>query len=77
MSRDEIMELGLEALEERSAAIAEETREANEEVLEQLNAELDVIEERSSSQKQNSAKRMPQPWPPALAKLSKKQRRTK
>ena len=48
MSRDEIMELGLEALEERSAAIAEETREANEEVLEQLNAELDVIEERKA-----------------------------
>lgn len=48
MSRDEIMELGLEALEERSAAIAEETREANEEVLEQLNAELDIIEERKA-----------------------------
>lgn len=48
MNRDEIMELGLEALEERSAAIAEETREANEETLEQLNAELDVIEERKA-----------------------------
>lgn len=48
MSKDEIMELGLEALEERSAAIAEETREASEETLEQLNAELDVIEERKA-----------------------------
>lgn len=48
MSKDEIMELGLEALEERSAAIAEETREANEKTLEQLNAELDVIEERKA-----------------------------
>lgn len=48
MNRDEIMELGFEALEERSAAIAEETREANEETLEQLNAELDVIEERKA-----------------------------
>lgn len=46
MTKEEIMALDMEALTERSAQIAEETREANADVLEGLNAELDAIEER-------------------------------
>ena len=46
MTKEEIMALDMEALTERAAQIAEETREANADVLEGLNAELDAIEER-------------------------------
>lgn len=46
MTREEIMELGFEGLEERKAAIAIETDEADAEVIETLNAELEMIEER-------------------------------
>ena len=46
MTREEIMELGLEELEERRTAIAAETDEADAETIERLNAELDTIEER-------------------------------
>lgn len=49
MTKDEIMELGLEELEQRSAQIAEETREADAETLDALSAELDAIEERKAS----------------------------
>ncbi len=49
MNKDEIMNLDMEALTERSSAIAEETREASKETLEELNAELDVIEERKKA----------------------------
>lgn len=51
MTREEILELGLEALEERAAAIAVETAEADAETLETLNAELDAIEERKKALK--------------------------
>lgn len=46
MTRDEVMTLDLDALEERAGAIAVEVAEANAEQLETLNAELDAIEER-------------------------------
>lgn len=46
MTKDEIMALGFEELEERAGAIASETAEADAEKLEALNAELDAIEER-------------------------------
>lgn len=46
MTRDEIMTLGFEELEERASAIAVETAEADKDQLETLNAELDAIEER-------------------------------
>lgn len=49
MTREEIMELGLEELEQRSNVIAEETREADTEKLDALNAELDLIEERKAA----------------------------
>ena len=49
MTREEIMNLGFEELEERANAIAVETAEANEEQLETLNAELDAIEERKEA----------------------------
>ena len=49
MTKDEIMELGLEELEQRSAQIAEETREADAETLDALNTELDAIEERKAA----------------------------
>lgn len=48
MTREEIMNLDMEALEERSKAIAEETREADIEKLEELNMELDNIEQRKN-----------------------------
>ena len=51
MTRDEIMTLDFEALEERSKAIATETAEADKEQLEALNAELDAIEERREALK--------------------------
>ena len=46
MTREEIMALDTEALEERAEAIAVETAEADKETLETLNAELDAIAER-------------------------------
>lgn len=49
MTRDEIMNLGLDELETRAAAIATETAEADKEQLETLNAELDAIEERKAA----------------------------
>lgn len=49
MTRDEIMELGLEEIETRATEIAKETAEADNEKLETLNAELDAIEERKNA----------------------------
>lgn len=46
MTREEIMVLDIEALENRAAEIAEETRTADAEQLDGFNAELDAIEER-------------------------------
>lgn len=46
MTKDEIMLMGFEEIEERANAIAAETAEADAEKLEALNAELDAIEER-------------------------------
>ena len=47
MTREEIMMLGFDELEERRAAIASETDEADAERLDALNAELTAIEERT------------------------------
>ena len=47
MTREEIMMLGFDELEERKAAIASETDEADAEKLDALNAELEAIEERT------------------------------
>ena len=49
MTVEEIRELGFEELEKRSLEIAEETAEADSEMLETLNAELDEIEERKQT----------------------------
>ena len=49
MTRDEVMILDMEGCEERAAQIAEETREASEEILAELSAELDMIEERKAN----------------------------
>lgn len=49
MTREEIMVLGFEELEERANAIAVETAEADQDQLETLNAELDAIEERKKA----------------------------
>ena len=49
MSRDEIMLMSFEEIEERANAIAAETAEADAEKLEALNAELDAIEERKKA----------------------------
>lgn len=51
MTREEIMLLDFNALEERAQAIAGETAEANSEQLEVLSAELDAIEERKAALK--------------------------
>lgn len=48
MTREQIMELGIEELETRSLEIADETAEADSEKLEELNAEVDAIEERKA-----------------------------
>lgn len=48
MTREEIMELDLDALESRANAIALATDSADMETLETLNAELDAIEERKA-----------------------------
>lgn len=47
MTREEIMTLGLDELEERKSAIVTETDEADAEKLDALNAELEAIEERT------------------------------
>lgn len=49
MTREEIMELGIEELETRANEIAAETAEADKEMLETLNAELDAITERRAA----------------------------
>lgn len=49
MTREEIMTLDFDALEERAQAIAEETADADKDQLETLNAELDAIEERKTA----------------------------
>lgn len=49
MTREEVMILDMEGCEERAAKIAEETREASEEMLAELSAELDMIEERKAA----------------------------
>lgn len=49
MTREEIMELGMEELETRRAAIAIELDEADADLIETLNAELDAIEERKGA----------------------------
>ena len=49
MTREEVMILDMEGCEERAAQIAEETREASEEILAELSAELDMIEERKKA----------------------------
>ena len=49
MTREEINALDMQALEERAAAIAEETREASIETLDALSEELDMIEERKKA----------------------------
>lgn len=49
MTREEINELGYEDLEKRSAEIADETRDADKEMLESLNEELTNIEERKKA----------------------------
>ncbi|MBQ6501180.1 MAG: phage major capsid protein [Mogibacterium sp.] len=46
MTREEINELDIEALEKRASEIATETADADKEKLEELNAELDAITER-------------------------------
>ncbi len=57
MTRDEIMQLGLEELETRAAAIATETADADMERIEELNNELDVIEERRAALNAEAEKR--------------------
>lgn len=47
MTRDEIMEIGLEEIETRRAEIATEVADADAERVEELNAELDALEERT------------------------------
>lgn len=49
MTREEIMTLDFEALEERTQVIAAETADADKDQLEELNAELDAIEERKTA----------------------------
>lgn len=49
MTRDEIMALGYEELENRSSEIAVETADADKDQLETLNGELDAIEERKKA----------------------------
>lgn len=48
MTREEVMILDMEGCEERAAKIAEETRDASEEILAELSTELDMIEERKN-----------------------------
>lgn len=49
MTRDEIMQLSQEEVEQRKAAIALETDAADAETLDALNAELEALEERSAT----------------------------
>ena len=48
MTKEEIMELGFDEIEKRASEIAVETADADGEMLEALNAELDAIAERRS-----------------------------
>lgn len=57
MNREEIMNLGFEELETRSSEIAEETKEADEARLADLNAELDAIEERKHALEEEAEQR--------------------
>ena len=57
MTREEIMTLGFEDLEERAAEIAAETADADKDQIEALNAELDSIEERKKALKEEAEKR--------------------
>lgn len=52
MTREEIMELGFDEIEQRAEEIAVETAEADAETLETLNAELDAIAERREALEQ-------------------------
>lgn len=54
MTKDEIMELNIEQLEERRAAIVSEIETADTEALEMLSDELDAIEERKGILKQEA-----------------------
>ena len=49
MTREEIMTLGLDELEERRSAIVTETDEADADTLDALNSELEAIEERTKA----------------------------
>ena len=49
MTREEIMMLGMDELEERRTAIASETEEADAETLDALTNELEAIEERTKA----------------------------
>ena len=49
MTKEELMALGIEELEERAKAIAIEVADADSEALEALNAELDIIGERKAT----------------------------
>lgn len=73
MTREEIMALDMEALEQRAGEIAEETREASAETLDSFTAELDAIEERKNIIKPRPWRRGQRSRPslPAWAKLLK------
>ena len=55
MTREEILALDMADLEKRSLEIAEETKTADSETLDALNAELDAIEERKKTIKAEAA----------------------
>lgn len=57
MTREEIMEMNADELEIRAAQIAEEVSEADEEMIENLNSELDAIEERKKAIKEEMENR--------------------
>lgn len=57
MTREEIMEMNADELETRAAQIAEEVAEADEEMIESLNSELDAIEERKMAIKEEMENR--------------------
>lgn len=57
MKIEEIKAMDMSQLEERAQAISVETAEASEEMLEQLNAELDAIEQRKAEIKEEAEQR--------------------
>ena len=57
MTREEIMEMNADELETRAAQIADEVAEADEEMIENLNSELDAIEERKMAIKEEMENR--------------------